>query len=451
MKIIKFGNSYHIRSTFASYLYETRRWFNGVKVWLSVAEGEDEKVRDAVTERELVFVIEHVRDGGSCWIVHRNASIDGHYLRPAVDGPHHGGAREGRVSWRCSAHVAHLEIVAVHFQRIGARENKRRARYEVVARDQHWLHGVPKRALAERLSEELLRLGLGPEHSTEDPRPAGDLAAVVREEFQRLLRGEQRLAILPASEEQSSEDTTDTRAGSSVEEIGDARVRVARLAAKASLQVCKGLCGKDAFSGAGAVNAEDPDFAGGVFRRFRVLKGIGAIFGVAVAEEEIVLENGEDFVCELVNFEVRVNHVEVHWRCGHCRHFCSWSEVCFRERSCRERERGFEESLSFVFVLLKNCDDEERCGRWVYIVVNESEWMWRSKNIPPPRGGRLIGTRFVFLFFSLLFLNLILRVKGLGRASEGTVFEIDGTLENSNNLINYQFHLCLKILKWKKL
>jgi len=38
-----------------------------------------------------------------------------------------------------------------------------------------------------------------------------------------------------------------------------------------------------------------------------------------------------------------------------------------------ERERGFEESLCFVFVLLKNCDAEERCGRWVYIVRNESE------------------------------------------------------------------------------
>ena len=39
---------------------------------------------------------------------------------------------------------------------------------------------------------------------------------------------------------------------------------------------------------------------------------IGAIFGVAVAEKEIVLQNGKDFVGELVDFEVRVNHVKVH-------------------------------------------------------------------------------------------------------------------------------------------
>jgi len=99
--------------------------------------------------------------------------------------------------------------------------------------------------------------------------------------------------------------------------------------------VREGLRGEDAVGGACAVNAKNPHFAGAVFRWFRVYSfwnGIGAIVGVAVAEEEIVLENGEDFVGELVDLEVRVNHVEVHWRCGHCRHFCNWSEVFVRER-----------------------------------------------------------------------------------------------------------------------
>jgi len=377
-KIIKFGNSYHIGSSFASDLYETRRWFNGVKVWLSVAEGEYEEVGDAVTERKLLFVIEHVSDGSSCWIVHCNASVDGHDPCPAVDWPHLSGAREGRVSWRGSAHVAHFEIVAVHFQRVGARENKRRACDEVVARDQYRLHGVLQRALAERLSEELLRLGLGPEHATEDPGPAGDPAAVVGEEPQRLLGGEQRLAILSACEEQSDEDTTDTGASGSVEEIGNSRVRVAGLTAKAGLEVREGLRGEDAVGGAGAVNAEDPDFSGGVFCWFHVScvwNGIGAILGVAVAEEEIVFENGKDFVGELVNLEVRVNHVEVHWRCGHCRHFCNWSEVFVRER---KRKRFWREFVFWVGVVV----EELWWRRKVWKVgIYSEEWEWVNVTI----------------------------------------------------------------------
>lgn len=130
----------------------------------------------------------------------------------------------------------------------------------------------------------------------------------------------------------------------------------------------EGLRGEDAVSGAGAVNAEDADLAGGVFRRFRVsrrkINRIGAIFGVAVAEEEIVLENGEDFVGELVDFEVRVNHVEVHWRCGHCCHFLQFEGSFFVFALERERKRKVLKGiLCLCVVLLRNCDDEERSGR----------------------------------------------------------------------------------------
>ena len=207
--------------------------------------------------------------------------------------------------------------VAAHTSRIlkskPSTSSASRARDEVVAGDQHGLHRVLQRALSKRLAEELLRR---PENTTENPRPPRDPAAVVGEEPQRLLGGAQRPAVLAAREEQCGEDAANAGASSGVEEVGDTSVRFAGLAAEASLEVREGLRGEDAVGGAGAVNAEDADLAGGVFRRFRVsrrkINRIGAIFGVAVAEKEIVLQNGKDFVGELVDFEVRVNHVKVH-------------------------------------------------------------------------------------------------------------------------------------------
>lgn len=83
----------------------------------------------------------------------------------------------------------------------------------------------------------------------------------------------------------------------------------------------EGVGGEEAVGGTGGVNGEDADLAREVFARMHVMEGSGEIGGfgvgeevlgcwvfvgagaavVVVAEEEVVFENGEDFVGELVN------------------------------------------------------------------------------------------------------------------------------------------------------
>jgi hypothetical protein len=126
----------------------------GAVVALAAADGDDQEVLDAGGERELALVVEHVGDGRRRGVAEREAAADGRDAGGAVGGPHlHRRRRAVRPGAGGGAHVAEAEVVRRRLDGVGAGEEERPRRREVVARHQHRPHRVPQRQVAEHLPE----------------------------------------------------------------------------------------------------------------------------------------------------------------------------------------------------------------------------------------------------------------------------------------------------------
>jgi hypothetical protein len=289
----------------------------------AAADGEHEEVLDPAHERELVLVVEHVRDGGGRRAAHGGAAVYSGAGRGAVHRRHLGGLEASGLGPRGAPDLAEAEVVAPVLQCVGAREHQRRGRLEVVARDEHGLDGVPQgellaeRRLHCRLQRRRWR-GQGPLlAAAEEGRgrggrgPAEHARRVVRDEPPRVVGVEERRAARVRGEEHRGEHAAGAGARSEVEVVGDAGVGVPRRAAQRGLQVRQRAAGQQRPQAApAAVHAEHADLPalrrltrrrrGRLRRQFRRRLGQPELVRVGIAEQELALEDGEYLVAELV-------------------------------------------------------------------------------------------------------------------------------------------------------
>uniref|UniRef100_K4A8Q3 Uncharacterized protein n=1 Tax=Setaria italica TaxID=4555 RepID=K4A8Q3_SETIT len=279
---------------------------------LAAADGDDEQVLDARGERELALVVEHVRDGGRRGVAERDATADrrdagGPVARPRLHrrrGPARPRARRG-------ADVAEAEVVGAGLDGVGAREEERAARGEVVAWDQHRPHRVAQREVPEQLAER------GGARAAEQRAQAAPAPATERE---RVLRREERAPLGPPRDQHGREHAPGSGPRCDVEEVGQPGAVVPGPPPQRGLQPDERRAGEQPVGGPpAAVDRQDAHLALALLRRQRpqrrrlprtgprlLRRGPrGEELGVVVAEEELALEDGEDLVGELVHVQAR--------------------------------------------------------------------------------------------------------------------------------------------------
>lgn len=121
-------------------------------------------------------------------------------------------------------------------------------------------------------------------------------AVVMEDEFEGIVGGEERGTIFAAGEEKGGQNSSGAGAGSDVEEIGNVGGGVTGLTPQNGLEMEQSVGGEDSVGGAAGVDAQDSNFSRGAGQMLVE----GHTFWEVVSEEELVLENGEDFIGEFV-------------------------------------------------------------------------------------------------------------------------------------------------------
>uniref|UniRef100_A0A0A9DAB5 Uncharacterized protein n=1 Tax=Arundo donax TaxID=35708 RepID=A0A0A9DAB5_ARUDO len=285
----------------------------------AAADGEHEEVLDAAHEWELVFVVEHVRDGGRGRAAHGGPAVYGGAGRGPIHRHHLGGLEATGLRPRRAADLAEAEVVALVLQGVGAREHQRRGRLEVVAGDEHGLDGVPQgELLAERRLHGHLqrrrRRGQRPllaaaEEGRGARGPAEQARRMVRHEPPRVVGVEQWRAARVRREQHRREHAARAGPGDEVEVVRDTGIRVPRRKPERGLQVRQRAAGEQRPQPApAAVHAQHADLPplrrlpGHRRRRGRLLRRLGQpqVVRVGVPEQELALEDREYLVVELV-------------------------------------------------------------------------------------------------------------------------------------------------------
>jgi hypothetical protein len=275
------------------------------------ADGHDEEVVDAGRAGELAPVVEHVRDGGGRGVAQRAA--DGADPRGAVHGRDlHHAPGPGRA--RGGAHVPQPEVVRGALRGVGAREEERRPRRQVVARDQHGAHRVAEREVAERPAEGSRRGGGGggggkraaAVRQPQQPEPPRETMAAraAEEERQRVLSAEHGR---PAREQQRRQHASRAGPRRHVEEVGQPRGGASGAPPQRGLQPHQRGAGQQPVGRARpAVDGQHAHLArAGGGGGGREEAAAARADGVA-AEQELGLQQGEDLVGQAARRRVDV-------------------------------------------------------------------------------------------------------------------------------------------------
>jgi len=237
----------------------------------SVPQGKDQEILHAVHRREIVLVVENVRNGRRRRVVHHQAAVHGGAQGLAVDGSQVERLEVARRRWRGATHLPELEVEARRLGRIGARKDERRGTLEVEARDKERFTRVLQGQQPSVLLplEHLLQHAV---HATggDFPAPAEHASGFELIEFGVPLwddtdgfsGGVHRPAEGVAGGDHGGEDGANASAGDDVEEIRDLCLGIGGVETDLILEVDESFAG-DNGGGPSAVNAENAGFVVG--------------------------------------------------------------------------------------------------------------------------------------------------------------------------------------------